>query len=45
MHVWSIFTWIINPPCLNGDISFEIFFSLNIYEQGAREITISSSLL
>lgn len=45
MCVRSIFTWIINPLCLNGDSSLEIFFSLDIYEQDTREITVSSSLL
>lgn len=44
-HIKSIFTWIINPLCLNGNRSFEIFFSLEIYEQSTQEITVSSSLL
>lgn len=38
----AIFTWLINSLCLNGYRSFEIFFSLDIYEQDTREITVSS---
>lgn len=40
--VGAIFTWLINSLCLNGYRSFEIFFSLDIYEQDTREITVSS---
>jgi len=42
IDVKAIFTWLINSLCLNGYRSFEIFFSLDIYEQDTREITVSS---
>lgn len=34
-----------NPLCLNGDRSFEIFFSLDIYEQILEKLLFPPSLL